>query len=79
MEGLKNFLSRQVIILIKLLKKSMSVLDFLIIVVALFMFEKLDYSNLETSDIIYMVAFGLWILMLFVRIFIVKKNDEVEK
>lgn len=61
--------------MIDVLKKSVSIFDCLIIAAAVFMFFNMDYDNLRISDKIYIAVFGIWILMLFVRIFIVYKND----
>lgn len=61
--------------MLDVLKKSISILDALILAVAAFMFFNLDYENLSTSDKIYIGGFGLWTIMLCVRIFIIYKND----
>ena len=60
-DKLKNFLTKS---------------DYLILIIAVFMFSHLDYSNLSTVDIIYIVSFLLWLVLLFVRIFIIRRNDK---
>ncbi len=62
--------------MLEVLKKSIGILDALILGVAAFMFLNLDYENLSTSDKIYIAGFGLWVIMLCVRIFIIYKNSE---
>lgn len=61
-------------ILIELLKRAMNIFDLLILAAAAFLFYRFDYSNLSTFDIIYIGSFILWLIMLFVRIFIVFRN-----
>ena len=61
-------------ILLELLKRAMNIFDLLILAAAAFLFSRFDYSNLSTFDIIYIVTFILWLVMFFVRIFIVYKN-----
>ncbi len=61
--------------MLDVLKKSISILDALILAIATFMFFNLDYENLSTSDKIYIAGFGLWTIMLCIRIFIIYKND----
>ena len=61
-------------ILLELLKRAMNIFDLLILAAAAFLFSRFDYSNLSTFDIIYIGSFILWLIMLFVRIFIVFRN-----
>jgi hypothetical protein len=61
------------------LKKSVTILDCLILTTGVFWIFNMDYENLGTSEKVYIGVFGLWILMLFVRIFIVYKNDGGKK
>jgi hypothetical protein len=61
------------------LKKSVSILDCLILMTGVFWIFNMDYENMGTSEKVYIAVFGLWILMLFVRIFIVYKNDGGQK
>lgn len=56
------------------LKKSLNLLDWLILALAIFMFVRMDYTNLTFLNKIYLASFGLWILMLGVRIYIIYKN-----
>ena len=61
--------------MLEVLKKSVSILDAFILIAAAFMFFGMDYENLTTSEKIYIVGFGLWLIMLGIRIFIIYKND----
>ena len=70
---------QEAVTMLEVLKKSVGILDALILAVAAFMFFNMDYGNLTTSDKIYIVGFGLWIIMLCVRIFIIYKNSEGNK
>ena len=65
--------------MLEVLKKSVGILDGLILVMAVFMFSHLDYDNLSTSDKIYIVGFGLWVIMLVIRVFIIYKNNGGKK
>lgn len=60
--------------MISILKKSLNFWDLIILALAAFLFSRFDYDNLQLSDKIYIAAFGLWLVMLFVRIFIIYKN-----
>ena len=61
--------------MLKVIQKSLGKLDYVLLIAAVFLFTHFDYSNLATSDIIYIVTFALWFVMLAVRIFIVFKNE----
>jgi len=61
--------------LVEIIKKSLSVLDYLIIVAACFLLTHLDYANLTLTDKFYLVTFVIWFAMLAVRIFILYKNE----
>lgn len=60
--------------MLELLKKAMNIFDLLIMAAAAFLLMRFDYSNLSTSDIVYIVVFALWVVMLLVRIYIVYKT-----
>ena len=62
--------------MLETLKKAMNLFDLLILAGAAYLLPRFDYSNLQVSDIIYIVGFVLWLIMFFVRIFIVHKNGE---
>lgn len=62
--------------MLEVLKKSVGILDAIILAVAVYIFFSMDYENLSTSDKIYIAGFGLWVIMLCVRIFIIYKNGE---
>ena len=61
--------------MLELLKKNLGKSDYVILIIAVFMFSHLDYENLDTVEIIYVVSFGLWVVLLGVRIFILYKNE----
>lgn len=61
--------------LLELLKKAMNIFDVPILLAAAFILFRLDYSNLDVSDIVYIVVFILWLIMLGVRILVVYKRD----
>lgn len=58
------------------LKRAMNIFDVLILAGAAYLLTRFDYSNLQISDIIYIVGFVLWLIMFVVRIFIVYNNGE---
>ena len=60
--------------MISIQKKSLNFIDCLIIILAVFIFAKMDYSDLSLLNKIYLASFGLWSVMLGVRIYIVYKN-----
>lgn len=60
--------------MVSFLKKSLNLLDWLILVLAVFMFWRMDYENLTFLNKIYLASFGLWLIMLGVRIYIIYKN-----
>lgn len=60
--------------MISILKKSLNFIDCLIIILAVFIFAKMDYANLSLLNKIYLASFGLWSVMLGVRIYIIYKN-----
>lgn len=61
-------------ILFEVLKKAVSVVDVIIIVAATFLLSHYDFGNLTTANKIFLGAFVLWVLMLFIRIYIVYKD-----
>ncbi len=60
--------------MISFLKKSLNLLDWLILALAVFMFWRMDYANLTFMNKIYLASFGLWFIMLGVRLYIIYKN-----
>ena len=62
----------------ELIKKSVTKIDWLIILMGVIIFAGMDYSNLAINDIIFIVSFLIWLVLLFVRIFIYSKNEEKE-
>lgn len=60
--------------MLDVLRKSMGILDCLIILAAVFLFARMDFANLSTLNVIYMVTFALWLIMLLARIFIIYKR-----
>ena len=49
------------------IKKSLKPFDYILLIVAVWMFSKFNYSDLSTIDIIYIVSFTIWFIMLVVR------------
>ncbi len=60
--------------MLEIIKDTLKIFDYLILVAAIYMFSHFDYSNLDTVQIIYIVTFVLWFVMLAVRIIILYKN-----
>ena len=58
----------------EIIKKELKVFDYLIIIAAFYMFSRLDFANLDIVQIVYVVTFVLWFIMLAVRVFIIYKN-----
>ena len=57
------------------LRKAVKPMDILIAVVGLYLLLlTIDYSNMSTLDIVYLVCFGIWFVMLAVRIYIYWKG-----
>lgn len=57
------------------IKKSAGFFDYVLLLVAFYMFSHFDYSNLETVEIVYIVSFALWFAMLCFRIYITFKSS----
>ena len=60
----------------EIIKKSLNILDYLIIMAAFWVFSHIDFANLSWSNIFYLVTFVLWFGMLAVRIFIMYRNER---
>ena len=57
------------------LRKAVKPMDILIAVVGLYLLLfTIDYSNMSTLDIVYLVCVGIWFVMLAVRIYIYWKG-----
>lgn len=57
------------------LRKAVKPMDILIAVVGLYLLLfTIDYGNMSTLDIVYLVCFGIWFVMLAVRIYIYWKG-----
>jgi len=65
--------------MLDVLKKSVTLMDCLIIAAGAFWLVQMDFANMGGTEKIYIAVFGLWILMLFVRIYIVYKNEGGKK
>ncbi len=61
--------------MLEILKKELKLFDYFILIAAVFMFSHLDFANLDTVQIIYLVTFVLWFIMTAVRVFILYKNE----
>ncbi len=65
--------------MLEFLKKSLGFSDYLILAIAIFMFGfQIDFANMDWIQIIYAVSFGLWLVLLLVRLRI-KYQNEVHK
>lgn len=62
--------------LLEILKQALRPMDCLIFVAAVILFTQLDYAALTTVEIVYMATFGIWLLLLLVRIVILFKNNS---
>ena len=58
----------------EIIKNELKIFDYFIIIAAFYMFSHLDFANLDTVQIVYIVTFVLWFIMLAVRVFILYKN-----
>ena len=65
--------------MVEVLKKSVKLMDWLIIAAGVFWLGNMDFENLGTSEMAYIAVFALWILMLFIRVYIIYKNDGGKK
>ena len=65
--------------MLDVLKKSVTLMDCLIIGAGFFWLVQMDFANLGDSEKVYIVIFGIWILMLAIRIYIVYKNSGGKK
>jgi len=59
----------------EIIKNELKIFDYFIIIAAFYMFSHLDFANLDTVQIVYIVTFVLWFIMLAVRVFILYKNE----
>ncbi|MBR3722890.1 MAG: hypothetical protein IKN12_09015 [Selenomonadaceae bacterium] len=57
-----------------MMKKTMNVLDVVILLLALWIFHGLDFSNLTVFDKIYVGTFAIWFLLFIIRIIIILKK-----
>ena len=60
--------------MLDVLKQSLKPFDFLILIAAVFLFSKFDYDNLAIIDIIYIISFTLWFIMMFIKIYILYRK-----
>ena len=63
----------------EVLKKSLSLIDCLIIIAGFYWIGNMTYEDFSTSGKIYIAVFAIWLIMLFIRIFIVYKNGGGKK
>ena len=62
--------------LLSVIKNVVGKLDWLLLIAAVCLFASFDYSNLTTVNIIYIVTFVLWFVMLCARVIIVYKGGK---
>ena len=60
-------------------RKYLDKIDMLIIFMAVIVFAGLDYSNLATKDMVFIVSFAFWFIMLLVRVHINRTNESDKK
>ena len=65
--------------MLEVIKKSLGIFDWLILVAAVYMFNKFNYADLEISEIVYIIVFSLWFVMLIIRVSIVYKSSGGKK
>ena len=62
--------------MLEVIKKNLKLWDYVIFAIAVFMFSNFDYSNLNIIDIIYIVSFVMWFIMLGFRLFIIYRGNN---
>lgn len=62
--------------MLDVIKNTVGILDWLLLIAAVCLFSNFDYSNLSTMNIIYIVTFILWFVMLCTRIIIVYRGGK---
>ena len=66
--------------MLEIIKNTLGKFDYVILIMAIYMlFWHLDYSNLDWVQIVYLVSFVLWFIMLAARIFILYRNEVQKK
>ena len=60
--------------MLDVLKQSLKPFDYLILIAAVFLFSKFDYDHLAIIDIIYIISFTLWFIMMFIKIYILYRK-----
>ena len=61
------------------IKKSLDKFDYVLIIAAVYMFTHMDFANLDIVEIVYIVSFTVWIIMLIIRIGINYKGRSDRK
>lgn len=61
------------------IKKCLGKFDYVILLIAVYMFTHFDYANLDIVQIVYIVSFVLWLAMLCFRIYITCTGREPKK
>ena len=57
--------------------KAVNVLDWLIAAAALYIIANMDFANLTTVNIIYLVTFVIWLVLFALRIVIVVRRADL--
>ena len=60
----------------KVIKDSIKIFDYFIMIAAVIMFAGFDYDNLNMIDKIYIVTFIIWFVLLAVRIYIIYQGGR---
>lgn len=51
-------------------KKAVKPMDVLIAAIGIYLFANMDFGNMQTIDYIYAVCFGIWFVLLIVKVYI---------
>ena len=62
--------------MIEIFKKAFDKFDGLIILAAILLFVRFDYSNLSMLDKIYIASFSFWTVTKLIRLYITYKNEQ---
>ena len=58
------------------LLKGLKPMDWFILAVAVYLLSRLNFGNLTTIDIVYLVSLSLWFIMLVIRLWLTRKASQ---
>ncbi|MBR1729212.1 MAG: hypothetical protein IJ728_06770 [Selenomonadaceae bacterium] len=64
--------------MLDVVKKSLKLIDYLLLLAAVWMFSSFDYDNLSFINKVYIVSFTFWLVMLIVRIYVVYRGGRIK-